>query len=139
MTFVDTNSLPRGLVRPETSHNDAMARAAAALFRRTERGEDEITTSDAVQTGAVSILNSPRHDDRAPDDILARFKPILELRGFRPPHTRVVLRALDIWAASPRLGFVDALTASYAAEPRMTLATFDSDVDDLPGITRYRP
>lgn len=139
MTFVDANSFLRGLVRPETPQDEAIARAAAALFRRAERGEEEITTSDADLTEVAFVLHSPRHDERSPDDIGARLKPILELRGFRLPHKRVVLRALDIWAASPRLGFVDALTASYAAEPGMTLATFDSDFDDLPGITRYRP
>ncbi|MDP9365981.1 MAG: PIN domain-containing protein [Chloroflexota bacterium] len=139
MTFVDTNYFLRGLVRPETPRDEVMAREAAALFRRAERGEEEITTSDAVLAEVAFVLSSPRQYNRPPDDIAARLKPILELRGFRLPQKRVVLRALDIWAASPRLGFVDALTASYAQEPGATLATFDSDFDDLPGITRYRP
>jgi predicted nucleic acid-binding protein len=139
MTFVDTNVFLRGHVHPKTSQDEVMVREAAALFRRAARGKEEVTTSDAVLAEVAVILNSPRQYDRPPDDIAARLKPILELRGFRLPQKRVVLRALDIWAASPRLGFVDALTVSYAQEPGTTLATFDSDFDAVPGITRYRP
>lgn len=116
-----------------------MARQAAELFGRAERGEEEMTTSDAVLAEVAFILNSPRQYDRPPDDIAARPKAILLLRGFRLPQKRIVLRALDIWASYSNLGFVDALTASYAAEPGVELATFDSDFDDLPGITRYLP
>lgn len=139
MTLADTIYLPRGLVRPETAQDEAMARAAAVLRRRAERGEDEITTSDAVLAEAALILNSPRHDDRSPDDIGPRLTPILELRGLRRLHPCDVLRALDSWASSPRHGHVEAFTASDPAEPGMTRATFDADGDDLPGITRYRP
>lgn len=139
VTFVDANFLLRGLIRGATPQDEVMAREAADLFARAERGDEEITTSDAVLAEVAFILNSPRQYDRPPDDVAARLKTILLLRGFRLPQKRIVLRALDIWTSFPKLGFVDALTASYATEPGVALATFDSDFDDLPGITRYRP
>jgi predicted nucleic acid-binding protein len=63
---------------------------------------------------------------------------IVQLRGFRHSEKRAILRALEIWASNPRLGFVDALTLAYVQAPGMQLATFDSDFDNLPGINRWQ-
>ncbi len=52
---------------------------------------------------------------------------------------RTILAALDLWATVPKLGFVDALTAAYAQHLGVELATFDTDFDLLPGITRWLP
>jgi predicted nucleic acid-binding protein len=49
------------------------------------------------------------------------------------------LRALDLYATYPRLGFADAIVAARVIRQAIPLATFDSDFDRLPGIVRYRP
>jgi hypothetical protein len=46
--------------------------------------------------------------------------------------------ALDSWAANPRLGFVDALSAAYGQAPNVRLATFNTDCDNLPGVDRWQ-
>ena len=58
-------------------------------------------------------------------------------RGVKLTDKRSILRALDIWDAHPRLGFVDALTAAYAQLPGMQLATFDTDVDGITGMSHW--
>jgi predicted nucleic acid-binding protein len=54
-------------------------------------------------------------------------------------HKRRYLRALDIWANHPRLGFVDALTVAIVENSDLRLATFDTDFDRSPNIQRWSP
>jgi predicted nucleic acid-binding protein len=137
--YVDANVFLRALVRPTTPRDQAWARDAAELFRAVGAGAEEITTSDAVLAEVAFVLASPRQYGMAPPDIAARLKPILSLRGCKAPQKGIWLRALDVYASSPNLGFVDALSVAYAERPGIVLATFDSDFDAIPGITRWRP
>jgi len=137
--FVEANVFLRALVRPATPRDQGWARDAAELFRAVGANEEEMTTSDAVLAEVAFILASPRQYGVAPADIAARLKPILTLRGCKAPQKAVWLRALDIYASSTNLGFVDALSVSYAERPGVVLASFDSDFDAVPGLTRWRP
>jgi predicted nucleic acid-binding protein len=139
--FLDANYFLRALVQPTTPESEAMARRAMALFRAVERGEAEVTSSEAVLAEVAFVLASPRHYHLSPDEIRDRLRPILALPHLKLPRgsKRRCLRALDLWATYPRLGFVDALTAAAVEQAGMTLATFDTDFDALPGIVRYQP
>lgn len=139
MIFLDASFILRGLVRPATPQDERKAEEAAVVFRRAGRGDAEVTTSDAVLAEVAFVLTSPRQYGLLPADAVGRIKALVTLRGFRLADKRIVLRALDLWATHPKLGFVDALTAAYAQQTDAELATFDSDFDALPDIVRYRP
>lgn len=139
MIFLDANVLLRALTRSPEAEVQQMNQAAGDLLRRVERGEVEATTSDAVIAEVAFILTAKAHYQQSVAEAAGRIGTILRLRGIKLRDKRVVLRALDLWADNPKLGFVDALTASYAQQPGVILATFDADFDHIPAITRWRP
>lgn len=139
MIFVDANVILRAITESPLPAAQRMSRIARDLFRRMEQEEVEITTSDAVIAEAAFVLTSKAHYHLAPVEAAERLATIVQLRGFRLRDKRVVLRALELWAGHPKLGFVDALAAASAQQPGIELATFDSDFDDLPGIARWSP
>ena len=54
--------------------------------------------------------------------------------------TNIFLRALDLWATSPRLDFDDALLVAHAQrQGDAALYSCDTDFDAIPGITRHEP
>lgn len=139
MIFLDANILLRALVNPTDAKSRQLNEVAIDLIRQANRGDVEITTSDAILAEVAFILTARTHYQLPASVAAGLISPILQLRGFRHPKKRAILRALEIWASVPRLGFVDALTAAYAQAPGMRLATFDSDFDALPGIDRWQP
>jgi predicted nucleic acid-binding protein len=139
MIFLDANIFLRALIRSPDPAIQRMHQIAADLFRRAERGDIEVTTSDAVIAEVAFILTSRTHYQLAAADAAERLSAMLHLRGVRLRDKRIVLRALDLWMDSPKLGFVDALTAAHAQQTGIELATFDSDFDHLPGISRWHP
>lgn len=139
MIFLDANFFLRALTRSPRPDVQQMNQIAGDLMRRAERGEVELTTSDAVIAEVAFILTSKAYYNQTVADAAGRLATLLRLRGIKLHEKRVVLRALDLWAAHPKLGFVDALTASYAQQAETELATVDTDFDDLPGISRWHP
>jgi len=138
MIFLDANIFLRALTRSPDSHIQRMNDIAADLLRAADRGDVEVTTSDAVIAEVAFVLTSRSHYQLTVPDAAGRIAALVRLRGVKLRDKRIVLRALDLWMANPRLGFVDALTASYAQQPGVELATFDTDFDDLPDIVRWR-
>lgn len=139
MIFLDANFFLRTLTRPVLPNDLRMNRTASELFRRVEIGDVEVTTSDAVIVEVAFILTAKAHYQLSVDEAAGRLSALLRLRGFRLRDKRAVLDAFDLWVATPRLGFVDALTASYVQNTDVQLATFDTDFDGLPGIIRWSP
>jgi predicted nucleic acid-binding protein len=137
--FLDANILLRALVDPTDADSRQLCEVAIGLIRQANRGDVEVTTSDAVLAEVAFILTARAHYQLPASTAAGLISPILQLRGFRHPEKRAILRALEIWASVPRLGFVDALTLAYAQAPGMRLATFDIDFDGLPGIDRWQP
>ena len=138
MIFLDANIFLRALTQSTDPVIQGMHEHASDLFRRAERGEVEVTTSDAVLAEVAFVLTSKAHYQLAVGDAAGRLATLLRVRGVKLRDKRIVLRALDLWTAHPRLGFVDALTASYAQQSGVELATFDRDFDDLPDIVRWQ-
>lgn len=139
MIFLDTNIFLRTLVDPSGPDSRRLNDIASALLLQASRGEVEVTTSDVVLAEVAFILTARAHYQLPASVAAGLISPIVRLRGFRHPEKRAILRALEIWASVPRLGFVDALTLAYAQAPGMRLATFDSDFDNVPGINRWKP
>jgi predicted nucleic acid-binding protein len=139
MIFVDANVFLRALTEPRDQHAARHARIAHELLRQADRGEVEITTSDAILAEVAFVLSAKAHYQLSAAAAATLINSIVQLRGFRHRDKAVIERALALWASVPRLGFVDALAAAYAHAPGIHLATFDSHFDGLPGITRWEP
>ena len=141
MIFVDANMILRYLTVPTTPELRAMHEAATALFRQVRRGEEEVTTTEVVLHEVASVLAAKAHYNLPAVDVAAALKSFLRLRGLRLPtgERRLYLRALDLYAAHPRLGFADAIIAERVRAAGVPLATFDAHFDRLPGITRWQP
>jgi predicted nucleic acid-binding protein len=137
--FLDANMLLRALVQPDTPQTERFSQAAAMLLRQADRGEVEITTSDAVLAEVAFILTARAHANLPVAVAAALIASIVRLRGFRHPEKHKIVSGLEFWTQRPRLGFVDALTAAHAQSPGMRLATFDTDFDPIPGIDRWQP
>jgi predicted nucleic acid-binding protein len=137
--FLDANYFLRYLVQPDSLDNRTKHEIAAALFEAIERGDEEATTSGAVLAEVAFVLASKRQYDLPASDIAAYLASILRLQGLKLPRGRklLYLRATDIWASRPKLGFVDALTAATVENSNLRLATFDSDFDGMPNIRRW--
>lgn len=139
MIFLDANMFLRALTQSPDPAIQRMNRIAGDLFRQAERGDVDVTTSDAVIAQVAFILTSKAHYQLAAGDAAGRLAALLRLRGVRIREKRIMLAALDLWADDPGLGFVDALTAAHARHADVELATFDTDFDTISGITRWRP
>ncbi|MCY4633815.1 MAG: type II toxin-antitoxin system VapC family toxin [Acidobacteria bacterium] len=137
MTFLDTNVILRYLIRDD----DAKAQACYELFRRAQKGEEELTTCEAIVAEAVYVLSSPRLPYRLNhEEIRARLLPILTLRGLKLPHKRVCLRALDLHASSASLDFEDALAVAHMEQRGITeIVSYDRDFDRVAGVRRTEP
>jgi hypothetical protein len=56
------------------------------------------------------------------------------------PNKRLYLRALDVFATHPGLGFEDAPPVAIVGRtPPAELYSYDRDFDGVPGITRIEP
>ncbi len=139
MIFLDANIFLRALTRSSDPAVQEMNAQAGELLRRAERGEVDLTTSDAVIAEVAFILTAKAHYQLPVADAAGLLAALLRLRGMKLRDKRVLLRSLELWTAQPSLGFVDALTASYAQQPGIELATFDTDFDQIPDITRWQP
>jgi predicted nucleic acid-binding protein len=139
MIFLDANILLRALTHSLDPAVQRMNQQAGDLLRRADRGEVEVTTSDAVIAEVAFILTSRAHYQLPVADAAGRLATVLRARGFRIRDKRAVLGALDLWVTNHKFGFVDALTASCAQHADVELATFDTDFDQIRGIPRWQP
>lgn len=140
MRFVDTNIFLAYLVQPISEEDEGKSDACRALFDRVIAGEEEITTSETVIAEIAYILGSPRQFRLPPQDIVSRLKPIVALPGLKITNKRTYLRALDIFAAHPRLGFEDAVSAAIVERMNPSeLYSYDRDFDRVEEVTRIEP
>jgi predicted nucleic acid-binding protein len=139
MRFADANIFLRFLTQPVTPIDHQRWTACLSLFARVQRGDEAITTSEAILAEVFFVLTSPRQYGLAVVDVAARLDPILAMRGLKLPGKRIYRRALSLLATQPKLGFEDALIAARLQGTKMHLLSYDSDFDRVPGITREEP
>lgn len=137
MIFLDANVLLRTLADDDDPIIHRWSRQAGALLAQADRGEADLTTSDAVLAEVAFILTAKSHYRLPVSEAAAALAAIVSSRGVKLIDKRSILRALDLWEAHPRIGFVDALTAAYAQAPGMLLASFDTDFNGISGISRW--
>jgi predicted nucleic acid-binding protein len=136
MQFVDTNIFLRHL----TGDDPRKAQACFELFKKAQRKEVILTTSESVIAEVVYVLESAKQIynlDRG--EIRARLYPLVSLAGLKLAYRRVYLRALDLYAASS-VDFEDALTVARMEQQKITgLYSYDRDFDRFPEIKRLEP
>lgn len=137
MIFADANVFLRAIVPDDRPAIEAERQIAIDLFRRAALGQLELTTSEAVLAEVAFVLSARRHYALPVAEAVARMLPYVRSRGLVLDRAAVVHDALLIWRDFPRLGFVDALGAAYAKQPRVELASFDSGIDRVPGVNRH--
>ncbi|MBI2941107.1 MAG: type II toxin-antitoxin system VapC family toxin [Chloroflexi bacterium] len=137
MRFLDTNIILRFLTRDD----EAKAQACLALFERVERGQEEITLSEAILTEVCYVLSSSRHTYQLKrEEIRARLLPLLNLRGLHLRDKRLYLRALDLYVQYPRLDIEDAVSVARMEAAQITeIYSYDTDFDGIPTLKRLEP
>lgn len=137
MRFLDANVLVRFLTRDE----EEKFQASRELFGRVERGEEELATSEAIIAEVVFVLSSRRSPYQLPrEEIREVLLPVLTLDGLDLPHKEACERALDLYAAFPRLDFPDALAVAHMEARGITeVVSYDRDFDRVPGVVRVEP
>jgi predicted nucleic acid-binding protein len=133
--FIDTDVI----VRYVTGDDPLKQAAAAALFRRVQLGTETLRAPDTVIADAVFVLGSPRLYALPRNRVRTELATLLLYPRFKIHNRRLLLRALDIYAAT-HLDFGDAMIAA-AMERRgdQVLYSNDRDFDRLPGIMRREP
>ncbi|MGH2562485.1 MAG: PIN domain-containing protein [Thermomicrobiales bacterium] len=139
MIVLDANVVLRYFVRPATPEDEQTARIARSLFRLVREGQETFTTSDAVIAEVVFILSSKRHYNVPRPEVGDLVRPILQVPGCKVPRKRLSIQALDLWVSRPKLSFVDALVVVWAEELGESLASFDAQVNRMPGIDHWQP
>lgn len=136
MKFLDTNVFIRFLAADDEKKSEACLR----LFQKVRSGEERVTTSEAIVAEVVYVLSSPSLYSLAHDEVAARLRPLLSLRGLRLPHKRTYQRALDLYAAHRFLDFEDALAVAHMEREGISeIVTYDKDFDRVAGIKRVEP
>ena len=136
MKLVDANVFLRYLTRDD----EVKAQACHRFFERLRNGAEQATTCEAVIAEIVYVLGSKAHYALTHEEISARLRPLLALRGLRLLNKRVLLHALDVFATYPALDFEDALLVAHSEGPGMDgLLSYDTDFDRVPGVQRSEP
>jgi|SRR6266508_1890794 len=140
MRWLDTNIFLRYLAKPATEADRIKHQANFGLFQRIRRGDEEVTTCEAVLTEIVYNLVSTRQYHLSHDEAAALLRPLLTLRGLHLPHKRTYLRALDLFAVSPFLDIEDAVSVAHMERLGIReILSYDTDFDRIHGVTRIEP
>ena len=134
-SFIDTDVIVRFI-----TGDDPMKQAAAdALFRRVASGALLLRGPDTVIADAVHVLRSPALYRRDRARIRDQLGVLLRLRNFKVHNRRLLLRALDIFAAT-NVDFGDAMIVATMERRRASqLYSYDHDFDRFPNVHRTEP
>jgi predicted nucleic acid-binding protein len=134
--FVDTSVIIR-LLTGDDPHKQAQSKA---FFQRIEHGGLDVVAPATVIADAVYVLASPKLYRLPREQVAALLLPLVRLPAFHVQGRRVVLAALQLYGATPRLDFGDALIATSMQQINETVVyAYDTDFDRIPGITRREP
>lgn len=134
--FVDTNIVIHLL----TEDDPRKTAQAVALFQQVEAGALTLEAPDTVIADAVYVLSSPRLYAKPRAEVRDMLTPLVHLSGLRIRNKRAVLRALELYGATARLDFGDAMiVATMEQTGSENLYSYDRDFDRIRGVTRIEP
>lgn len=135
MQFIDTNIFIRHLTRDDPQK----AQACFELFKKAERNEIALTTTEAVITEVVYVLSSKRLYKLSRPEIRALLYPILSLKGFKFSNRKLYLAALDLYATT-NLDFEDVVIVAQMERQKIKeIYTYDQGFERISGIVRLEP
>ena len=139
MKFVDANVFLRYVVEARTAEDERMQERSGAFFDTVEAGDLEATTTDVVLHEVFYILCSKREYGMNHQDAVRAMSPLLAMRSLHLPQRRLILRAVELFAAHDFLDFSDALSISYCEAEGHDLVSFDRGISRVPGVVRSEP
>lgn len=135
MRFLDTNIILRYLTRdlPEK------AERCLALFQQADRGEVELTTSEAIIAEVVYVLSSPNLYNLSRDRIRALLTPLLDLKGLKVPSRSLYHHALEIYTTYA-IDFEDAMAVAHMRDQGIEeILSYDRHFDRVDDVERVEP
>lgn len=134
--FVDTNIFVRLLTRDDPEKSSR----CLEHFRRANRGEVELITSEAVVAETVYVLSSPVLYATPREDVANRLSSVLVGNGLRLHRKDAILGALQLYG-STNLHFIDCLCVAHARRETLPHAvySYDRDLDRIQDIRRLEP
>lgn len=131
LAYVDTNAI----VALFAGGSHTLHEPALALFRRVADGQLSLILTPVVVAELVYVATGALGWSRSV--AVRRMTDLLDAHGLIVKEGRVVARALGLLSRSKRLDFPDAYLASLALDmDRPALASFDRDLDTVPGLRR---
>lgn len=137
MIVVDANVFLRALTEPQESYNRWMYDEATELFRQAARDEVQLVTSSAVIAEVAFLLTSRNMYSYDVKESVQRLGTVLNIQSLHLDRKADVLRALQLWAERPSMGFVDALVVAMAESMDASLASFDTGLRRFTQIERH--
>jgi predicted nucleic acid-binding protein len=129
--YADTNLFVALLAGPaHPLHEDALG-----IFRRVAEGALRLIVTSIVVAELVYVTRSLLGWER--QLAAENLESLLEADGLVLTDSRVLRRALRLYGEKPRLDFADAYLAAAALEVGpAAVASFDTDLDSVPGLRR---
>lgn len=130
LPFLDTNILLRHL----RGDHPRLSPKATSIISRIEQAKLQVRTSEIVIFETVFTLK--RTYKQPKEKIVAALAPILELPGIVLPGKRRFRQVFDLYLTT-KLGFADCYHLVFMDQLKIKeILSFDTDFDDLPGLTR---
>jgi len=130
--LVDTNILLRFLIGEPVQQ----AASVRQLFAQAGAGEILLEVPAVIVAEAYYTLHSFYKVERS--ETASKLLFLLQQRGIKLREANQVLSALES-LQTVNVGFADAFLAAGAAEEKVSIASFDRDLDKFKGITRFEP
>ncbi len=132
--LLDANVVLRFLRRDQP----VMAAAAEALFARAERGEVRLILDSLILAEVVFVLQSYYKVGR--ETIAdAMLDMINSGGGVETDRPAVLNDALERYRRHSQVDFGDAMLGALAAEQKISVASFDRDLDRFKDVVRFEP
>lgn len=133
--FINTNIFIRFL----TCDDKVKAKKCLELFKKAERKEIILTTTESILSEVVYILSSKSLYNLSSKRIRDLLMPIINLAGLKITFKKIFLEALRIYTEQ-RIDFEDALTVAYMKMKKINkIYSYDKDFNRFSFIKREEP
>ncbi|MCG3209270.1 MAG: tRNA(fMet)-specific endonuclease VapC [Anaerolineae bacterium] len=133
--FLDTNIFIRFI----TNDDPSKAEACYRLFKRIEKEDLQVTTSESVIAEVVYILTSKKLYNLPRSEVCDRLYPLISLSNLKINRREALRKALDLFDKMP-IDFEDCLTIAHMERQQLkNLYSYDQDFDRVEAIQRLEP
>jgi uncharacterized protein len=134
--WIDTDVIIRLL----TGDDSDKQRSARVILEQVERGSLTVHAPHTVVADAVYVLHSKKLYNQPKAEVAELLLPLVQLPHFRLQNRRAVVIALQLYSSIAGLDFTDALLIALMMRQGPPIVySWDTDYDDVPGVTRVEP